>query len=39
MPQIKAAYSKLYGKDMVKDIKSDISGDYQWKVQEQMKIP
>ena len=29
MPQIKEAYLKLYGKDMVKDIKSDISGDYQ----------
>jgi hypothetical protein len=29
MPQIKSAYQKLYGKDMVKDIKSDISGDYQ----------
>lgn len=29
MPQIKAAYQKLYGKDMVKDIKSDIGGDYQ----------
>ena len=29
MPQIKSAYQKLYGKDMVKDIKSDIGGDYQ----------
>ena len=29
MPQIKAFYSKLYGKDMVSAIKSDISGDYQ----------
>ena len=29
MPQIKAYYSKLYGKDMVSAIKSDISGDYQ----------
>ena len=29
MPQIKSAYQKLYGKDMVKDIISDISGDYQ----------
>ena len=29
MPQIKAFYSKLYGKDMVSDIKSDIGGDYQ----------
>ena len=29
MPQIKAFYKKLYGKDMVDDIKSDIGGDYQ----------
>jgi hypothetical protein len=29
MPQIKAFYSKLYGKDMVDDIKSDIGGDYE----------
>jgi hypothetical protein len=29
MPQIKAFYSKLYGKDMVDDIKSDIGGDYK----------
>ena len=29
MPQIKAYYSKLFGKDMVSAIKSDISGDYQ----------
>ena len=29
MPQIKEAYLKLYGKDMVKDIKSDIGGEYQ----------
>jgi len=29
MPQIKQYYKQLYGKDMVEDIKSDISGDYQ----------
>ena len=29
MPQIKQYYKQLYGKDMVQDIKSDISGDYQ----------
>ena len=29
MPQIQAFYSKLYGKDMVDDIKSDIGGDYK----------
>ena len=29
MPEIKAAYQKLYNKDMVKDIESDTSGDYK----------
>ena len=29
MPQIKEAYNKLYGKDMVNDIKNDLSGDYK----------
>ena len=29
MPQIKQYYKQLYGKDMVEDIKSEISGDYQ----------
>ena len=29
MPQIKQYYKQLYGKDMVEDVKSDISGDYQ----------
>ena len=29
MPQIKQYYKQLYGKDMVEDIKNDISGDYQ----------
>ena len=29
MPQIKQYYRQLYGKDMVADIKSDISGEYQ----------
>ena len=29
MPQIKQYYKQLYGKDMVADIKSDISGEYQ----------
>ena len=29
MPTIKQYYKQLYGKDMVEDIKSDISGDYQ----------
>ena len=29
LPQIKQYYKQLYGKDMVQDIKSDISGDYQ----------
>ena len=29
MPQIKQYYKQLYGKDMVQDIKDDISGDYQ----------
>ena len=29
MPQIRQYYKQLYGKDMVDDIKSDISGDYQ----------
>ena len=29
MPEIKAYYRKLYGKDMVDDIKSDIGGDYK----------
>ena len=29
MPQIKQYYKQLYGKDMVADIKGDISGDYQ----------
>ena len=29
MPQIKQYYKQLYGKDMLADIKSDCSGDYQ----------
>ena len=29
MPQIKEAYKRLYGKDMVKDIESDTHGDYK----------
>jgi hypothetical protein len=29
MPTIKQYYKQLYGKDMVQDIKNDISGDYQ----------
>ena len=29
MPQIKQYYKQLYGKDMVADIKGDISGEYQ----------
>ena len=29
LPQIKQYYKQLYGKDMVEDVKSDISGDYQ----------
>ena len=29
MPQIKQYYKQLYGKDMVQDVKNDISGDYQ----------
>ena len=29
MPQIKQYYKQLYGKDMVADIKSDVSGEYQ----------
>ena len=29
MPQIKEAYKRLYGKDMVNDIKNDLSGDYK----------
>ena len=29
MPQIKQYYHQLYGKDMVDDIKSEISGNYQ----------
>ena len=29
MPQIKQYYHQLYGKDMVEDIKSEISGNYQ----------
>ena len=29
MPQIKQYYKQLYGKDMVEDVKNDISGDYQ----------
>ena len=29
MPQIKQYYKQLFGKDMVADIKGDISGDYQ----------
>ena len=29
MPQIKQYYKQLFGKDMVADIKSDISGEYQ----------
>ena len=29
MPQIKQFYRQLYGKDMVTDVKNDISGDYQ----------
>ena len=29
MPQIRQYYKQLYGKDMIADIKGDISGDYQ----------
>ena len=29
MPQIKQYYRQLYGKDMVADVKGDVSGDYQ----------
>ena len=29
MPQIKQYYKQLYGKDMIEDIKSDCSGDYE----------
>ena len=29
MPQIKQYYKQLYGKDMIEDIKKDISGDYR----------
>ena len=29
MPQIKQYYKQLFGKDMVTDVKNDISGDYQ----------
>ena len=29
MPQIKQYYKQLFGKDMVADVKNDISGDYQ----------
>lgn len=29
MPQIKQYYKQLYGKDMVNDVKNDISGEYQ----------
>jgi len=29
IPQIKQYYKQLYGKDMVEDVKNDISGDYQ----------
>jgi annexin A7/11 len=29
MPQIKQYYRQLYGKDMVADVKADVSGDYQ----------
>ena len=29
MPEIKQYYKQLYGKDMLADIKSDCSGDYQ----------
>ena len=29
IPQIKAAYTNLYNKDMVEDIKKDTSGDYK----------
>ena len=29
MPQIKQYYRQLYGKDMIADVKSDISGEYQ----------
>ena len=29
MNEIKAFYSKLYGKNMIDDIKSDIGGDYE----------
>ena len=29
MPQIKQYYKQLYGKDMIEDIKNDISGDYR----------
>ena len=29
MPQIKQYYRQLYGKDMVADVKGDVSGEYQ----------
>ena len=29
MPQIKNAYKRLYGKDMVQAVKDDTSGDYK----------
>ena len=29
MPQIKAEYQRLYGRDMMGDIRSDTSGDYK----------
>ena len=29
LPQIKQYYKQLYGKDMIADVKSDISGEYQ----------
>ena len=29
MPRIKESYKKLYGKDMIQDIKNDTSGDYK----------
>ena len=29
LPQIKQYYKQLYGKDMVDDVKGDISGEYQ----------
>ena len=29
MPQIKEAYKRLYDRDLVNDVKNDLSGDYK----------